>query len=75
VVDERKQEVLGPRDAEVTPPVEQSNLLLQKLRFLTRTCKDRQCLSLNQYEYATRLINEISTEPDVWIKQQHTRQA
>ena len=57
------------------PLLEQSNLRLQKLRFLTRICKDRQCLSLNQYEYAARLINEIGTELGGWIKQQHTRQA
>jgi hypothetical protein len=30
------------------PLLEQSHLCLQKLRFLTRLCKDRQCLSLNQ---------------------------
>ncbi len=57
------------------PLLEQSNLRLQKLRFLTRICKDRQCLSLNQYEYAARLINEIGTELGGWIKQQHARQA
>jgi hypothetical protein len=57
------------------PLLEQSNLRLQKLRFLTRICKDRQCLSLNQYEYAARLINEIGTELGGWIKQQQARQA
>ena len=29
------------------PLLEQSNLRLQKLRFLARVCKDRQCLSLS----------------------------
>jgi hypothetical protein len=57
------------------PLLEQSNLRLQKLWFLTRICKDRQCLSLNQYEYAARLINEIGTELGGWIKQQQVRQA
>ena len=57
------------------PLLEQSNLRLQKLRFLTRICKDRQCLSLNQYEYAARLINEIGTELGGWTKQQQARQA
>jgi hypothetical protein len=57
------------------PLLEQSNLRLQKLRFLTRICKDRQCLSLHQYEYAARLINEIGTELGSWIKQQQARQA
>jgi hypothetical protein len=57
------------------PLLEQGNLRLQKLRFLTRICKDRQCLSLNQYEYAARLINEIGTELGGWIKQQQARQA
>jgi hypothetical protein len=55
------------------PLLEQSNLHLQKLRFLTRLYKDRQCLSLNQYEYAARLIHEIGTELGGWIKQQQAR--
>jgi hypothetical protein len=41
------------------PLLEQSNLRLQKLRFLARVCKDRQCLS--QYEYAARTINALGT--------------
>jgi hypothetical protein len=56
------------------PLLEQSNLHLQKRRFLTRICKDRQCLSLDPYEYAARMINEIGTELGGWIKQQHARQ-
>ena len=55
------------------PLLEQSNLRLQKLRFLARVCKDRQCLS--QYEYAARTINALGTSPGGWIKQQHARQA
>ncbi len=57
------------------PRLEQCNLALQKLRFLARVCKDRQCLSLSQYEYAARTINDIGTDLGGWIKQQHTRQA
>jgi hypothetical protein len=56
------------------PLLEQSNLRLQKLRFLARVCKDRQCLSLSQYEYAARTINDIGTDLGSWIKQQQTRQ-
>jgi hypothetical protein len=56
------------------PLLEHSNLRLQKLRFLTRMCKDRQCLSLNQYEYAARTINYVGTELGGWIKQQQARQ-
>jgi hypothetical protein len=55
--------------------LEQSNLGLQKLRFLTRVCKDRKCLSLSQYEYASRMINDIGMELGGWIKQQQNRQA
>lgn len=54
--------------------LEQSNLNLQKLRFLMRVCKDRQCISLNQYEYAARAINDIGTDLGSWIKQQQARQ-
>lgn len=57
------------------PLLEQSNLRLQKLRFLARVCKDRQCLSLSQYEYAARAINALGTSLGGWIKQQHARQA
>jgi hypothetical protein len=57
------------------PLLEQSNLGLQKLRFLVRVCKDRQCLSLNQYEYAARTINSLGTALGGWIKQQQARQA
>jgi hypothetical protein len=57
------------------PLLEQSNLRLQKLRFLVRICKDRQCLSLGQYEYAARTINDLGTDLGSWIKQQHSRQA
>jgi hypothetical protein len=53
--------------------LEQSNLKLQKLRFLTRICKDRGCLSLNQYEYAARIINDIGKDLGGWIKQQQSR--
>ena len=33
------------------PLLQQSNLRLQKLRFLIRLCKDRECLSLSQYDH------------------------
>jgi hypothetical protein len=55
------------------PLLEQSNLRLQKLRFLVRLCKDRQCLSLSQYEYAARAINTLGTALGGWIKQQHAQ--
>jgi hypothetical protein len=57
------------------PLLEQANLELQKLRYLTRVCQDRQCLSLSQYEYASRLINDMGMELGGWIKQQQTRRA
>ena len=57
------------------PLLEQSNLRLQKLRFLARVCKARQCLSLSQYEYAARTITALGTALGGWIKQQQARQA
>jgi hypothetical protein len=57
------------------PLLEQSNLRLQKLRFLIRLCKDRQCLSLSQYEYAARAINTLGMGLGGWIKQQRAQRA
>jgi hypothetical protein len=53
--------------------LQQGNLQLQKLRFLIRLCKDRQCLSLGQYEHAARIMNALGTALGGWIKQQHSR--
>jgi len=49
--------------------LERANLDLEKLRFLVRLAKDEQCLSLGQYEYASRELTEIGRQVGGWRKQ------
>ncbi len=49
------------------------NLLLERLRVLVRLSKDLHCLSLSQYEYAAREINETGRLVGGWIRQQGAR--
>ena len=48
------------------------NLNLEKLRFFNRLCKDRQYLSLAQYEFFAREINKTGTMCGGWAKSQIT---
>ena len=52
-----------------TPPLQAANLGLEKLRFLIRLGKDEQCLSVKQYEFASKSINEIGKQIGGWRKQ------
>lgn len=46
----------------------EANLALEKLRFLIRLSKDLQCISLREYEYAARQMQEIGKQIGGWQK-------
>ncbi len=46
------------------------NLQLEKLRYYIRICKDMRFISINQYEYLSREINEVGKLVGGWIRQQ-----
>jgi len=46
-----------------------ANLGLEKLPFLIRLAKDERCLSIKQYEFASRSTNEIGKQIGGWRKQ------
>ena len=46
------------------------NLLLERLRLLVRLSKDLRCLSLSQYEFSARAINETGRLVGGWLRQQ-----
>lgn len=46
------------------------NILLKILRYQTRLLKDFGLISLERYEYVSKLINEIGVELGGWINQQ-----
>jgi hypothetical protein len=46
----------------------QANLNLEKLRFLVRLSKDLQCISIKEYEFASKNINEIGQMVGGWEK-------
>ena len=50
------------------PLLHRTNLDLEQLRFEFRTAKDVQCLSINSYGSASRLVNEIGQNLGQWIK-------
>lgn len=45
-----------------------TNLNLEKLRYMVRISKDLQCISISQYEYAAKYINEIGQMVGGWEK-------
>lgn len=45
-----------------------ANICLEKLRFLFRLSKDLQCITLKEYEYASREVNEIGKMVGGWEK-------
>lgn len=53
-------------------PLRRANLALEKLRFLVRLAMDERCLSLKQYEFASKSINEIGKQIGGWRKQAGT---
>jgi hypothetical protein len=50
------------------------NSKLDILRYQTRMMLDFNKMSVERYEYAIRLIDEIGTELGGWIKKQRTRE-
>ncbi|BAZ71202.1 hypothetical protein NIES4106_59990 (plasmid) [Fischerella sp. NIES-4106] len=54
--------------------LEPLNTQLDILRYQTRMLLDFQFLSIQRYEYAIKLIDEIGTELGGWIKKQRARE-
>ncbi|MFM7407521.1 MAG: diversity-generating retroelement protein Avd [Cuspidothrix sp.] len=52
------------------PQLESLNTQLDILRYQTRLLLDFELISLQRYEYAIKLMNEIGTELGGWIKKQ-----
>jgi len=49
----------------------QANLLLEKLRYTVRLCKNMKFINLKKYEYLSRQLMEISKMIGGWIKEQN----
>ena len=54
--------------------LESLNTKLDILRYQTRMMLDFNKMSVERYEYAIKLIDEIGTELGGWIKKQRTRE-
>ena len=50
------------------PLLRQADVLLTKLRFYLRLCRDLELLKLGQYEHASRIVSEIGRLLGGWIK-------
>lgn len=46
-----------------------ANLLLEKIRYSVRLCKDLKIMNLHLYEVLSKRIHEIGTQLGGWIKQ------
>jgi hypothetical protein len=56
------------------PQLESLNTKLDILRYQTRMLLDFNKMSVERYEYAIKLIDEIGTELGGWIKKQRNRE-
>ncbi|MEA5578657.1 diversity-generating retroelement protein Avd [Anabaena sp. UHCC 0451] len=56
------------------PQLESLNTKLDILRYQTRMMLDFNRMSVERYEYAIKLIDEIGTELGGWIKKQRNRE-
>ncbi|MBD1213840.1 MAG: diversity-generating retroelement protein Avd [Dolichospermum circinale Clear-D4] len=56
------------------PQLESLNTKLDILRYQTRMMLDFNKMSVERWEYAIKLIDEIGTELGGWIKKQRTRE-
>jgi hypothetical protein len=56
------------------PQLESLNTKLDILRYQTRMMLDFDKMSVERWEYAIKLIDEIGTELSGWIKKQRTRE-
>jgi len=50
------------------PVLSRINVLLQRLRFQFRLCKDLKIMNLKSYEFAIRCIEQIGQELGGWLK-------
>ena len=50
------------------PFLRQADVLLTKLRFYLRLCRDLELLNLGQYEHVSRMVSEIGRLLGGWIK-------
>ncbi len=50
-----------------------ANLKIEKLRYLIRLTMDLKYLSIKQYEYASKCLNEIGSEIGGWLKYQRAK--
>lgn len=50
------------------PLLEQSNLVIEILRFQMRLAKDLQCLQIESYGFAAKAIDEIGKRVGGWLK-------
>ena len=50
------------------PFLRQADVLLTKLRFYLRLCRDLELLKLGQYEHVSRMVSEIGRLLGGWIK-------
>lgn len=55
------------------PLLSKVNILLEKIRYYVRLCKDLKLISLHRYEVISKMINEIGVQLGGWIKQQRSR--
>jgi hypothetical protein len=56
------------RAADPLPLLRQADTELTKLRVYLRLCRDLQLMSIGQYEYAARMVNEVGRLLGGWIK-------
>ncbi len=50
--------------------LKRANIQLEKLRYFIRICKDMKFISIKQYEYVSKEIDEVGRLIGGWIKQQ-----
>jgi hypothetical protein len=63
------EQLIEAASAEAPRPVlRQADVTLTKLRFYLRLCQDLKLISLDQYEYASKIVNEIGRLLGGWLK-------
>lgn len=48
--------------------LEEADIQLEKLRFWIRFARDKQLITLRQYEYVSRMVNEVGRLLGAWLK-------
>ncbi|MBE7489352.1 MAG: diversity-generating retroelement protein Avd [Candidatus Omnitrophica bacterium COP1] len=54
---------------EKQPRLQRANLNLERLRYLSRLALDLKCVSISQFEFSARSIDEIGQQVGGWLKQ------